>query len=74
MIKIAMINLSHELKKGGYQAKLLIQIHDELVLEAPYDEVENLRNVVEACMKNTIELSVPLVVEIHSGNNWFEAH
>lgn len=74
LIKIAMINLGLELKKGGYQAKLLIQIHDELVLEAPHDEVENLGNVVEACMKNTIELSVPLVVEIHSGNNWFEAH
>jgi len=74
LIKIAMINLSHELKKGGYQAKLLMQIHDELVLEAPHEEVESLRNVVEKCMKNTIELSVPLVVEVHSGHNWFEAH
>lgn len=74
LIKIAMINLSHELKKGGYQAKLLMQIHDELLLEAPHDEVESLKNVVKECMKNTIELSVPLVVEVHSGHNWFEAH
>jgi len=74
LIKIAMSNLSHELKKGGYQAKLLMQIHDELVLEAPHEEVESLKNVVKECMKNTIELSVPLVVEVHSGHNWFEAH
>ena len=80
LIKIAMIRLSDALQKGGFEAKLLLQIHDELVLEAPDHEVEKVKQVVKSCMENTLDsfagmkLSVPLVVEVQSGDNWFEAH
>lgn len=80
LIKVAMIRLSDELKKGGFEAKLLLQIHDELVLEAPEHEVDKVKQVVKNCMENTLDsfagmkLSVPLVVDVKTGDNWYEAH
>jgi len=74
IIKKAMISLSDILRKQGFQAKLLLQIHDELVLEAPEVEVNALNIVVKDCMEHTVSLSVPLKVEVRSGQNWLDAH
>lgn len=71
IIKIAMVNLSQVLDK--YQARLLLQVHDELVLEMPPAEWEELRPQIKSTMENVIDLSIPLVVDIHSGKNWMEA-
>lgn len=71
IIKLAMIHL-HELLKG-YQARLLLQVHDELVFEIPPEEWVELEPQIKTAMESAVQLSVPLVVEIHSGNNWMEA-
>jgi DNA polymerase I len=71
IIKLAMIELHGLLK--GYQAELLLQVHDELVLEMPKDEWPVLRPLIAGAMENAVKLSVPLLVEIGSGDNWMDA-
>jgi DNA polymerase-1 len=71
IIKVAMIELHQALP--AYQAKLLLQVHDELVLEVPPGEWQELQPKIKAIMENAVPLSIPLVVEIHSGQNWMEA-
>ncbi|MDA0866641.1 MAG: DNA polymerase I [Cyanobacteria bacterium] len=71
IIKIAMIRL-HELLKG-YQARLLLQVHDELVFEVPPEEWEALQPQINQVMESAVQLQVPLVVEAHAGPNWMEA-
>ncbi|PSB23907.1 DNA polymerase I [Stenomitos frigidus ULC18] len=70
IIKIAMAKL-HDLIEP-YQARLLLQVHDELVFEMPPDEWTELGPKIKATMESAVELSIPLVVEIHSGENWME--
>jgi DNA polymerase I len=71
IIKLAMISIDHLLKP--YQAKMLLQVHDELVLEIPQDEWEELQPKIKATMESAIDLSVPMVAEIGSGDNWMDA-
>jgi DNA polymerase I len=71
IIKIAMIKLQHILQ--DYQAQLLIQVHDELVLEVPPEEWSQLQPIIKSTMEDAVELSVPLAVDINSGKNWMEA-
>jgi DNA polymerase-1 len=70
LIKIAMLHLDAELCARGLQAKMLLQVHDELVLEAPLDEVETVKALVKECMEGAYKLSVPLEVEVSVGGNW----
>ncbi|MEM7726958.1 MAG: DNA polymerase I [Cyanobacteria bacterium P01_A01_bin.45] len=70
IIKIAMIRL-HEVLKD-YQARVLLQVHDELVLEVPPEEWEKLQPKVKSEMENSVKLSVPLLVEANAGENWME--
>jgi DNA polymerase-1 len=70
IIKIAMVRL-HEVLQN-YQARLLLQVHDELVLEVPPAEWEKLQMQIRSTMVNAIELSVPLVVDVRAGQNWIE--
>jgi DNA polymerase I len=71
IIKLAMISIDKLLEP--YQAKMLLQVHDELVLEIPQDEWEELQPKIKATMEGAIDLSVPMVAEIGSGDNWMEA-
>jgi DNA polymerase I len=71
IIKLAMISIDRLLQP--YQAKMLLQVHDELVLEIPQDEWAELQPKIKATMENAIDLSVPMVAEIGSGANWMEA-
>jgi DNA polymerase I len=71
IIKLAMISIDKLLEP--YQAKMLLQVHDELVLEIPQDEWEELQPKIKATMEGAISLSVPMVAEIGSGANWMEA-
>lgn len=73
IIKKAMIVLHHELKATN-DARLLMQVHDELVLEVKVDAVEKIKKLVQTCMQNTVQLSVPLEVDVGVGDNWDEAH
>ena len=70
LIKIAMLRLDAELRARGLQAKMLLQVHDELVLEAPLSEVETVKALVKECMEGAYALSVPLEVEVSVGANW----
>lgn len=70
IIKIAMVQLHEVLKK--YQARLLLQVHDELVFEVPPQEWEELQLQIKSVMENAVILSVPLVVDVRAGDNWME--
>ncbi len=71
IIQIAMLHVDELLQ--GYQARLLLQVHDELVFEVPPDEVDELQPKIKAAMESAVELSVKLEVDIHTGKNWMEA-
>ena len=71
IIKLAMVEVDKILQ--DYQANLLLQVHDELVLELPAEEIEELQFKIKEAMENVITLKIPLVVDVHTGKNWMEA-
>jgi DNA polymerase-1 len=73
IIKLAMVQLHRQLEQAGMQAHLLLQVHDELVLEAAPEALEAVCSLTRDCMEQAISLSVPLVADIGSGRNWMEA-
>ena len=73
IIKVAMVQLQAALQSQGLPARLLLQVHDELVLEVEPDALEATRNLVVTTMENAVQLSVPLVAETGVGANWMEA-
>lgn len=73
IIKIAMIEVHAELKKRGLKSRLILQVHDELLIEADEDEVEEVKEILKDKMEHAAELSVPLIVDMHTGKNWYEA-
>ena len=72
LIKIAMVRVANALRERGLEANMLLQVHDELVFEAPEREIDTLGEVVKAEMEGAAALSVPLVVDIGMGRNWLE--
>jgi len=74
VVKLAMIKIDHELKVQQLQTKMLLQVHDELIFEAPVDEVEAASKLIRTEMESALETQVPLLVEVGVGNNWLEAH
>jgi DNA polymerase-1 len=74
LIKLAMIEVRRRLGQAGLRARLLLQVHDELVLEVPVDEVDRVSATVRDAMENVWPLRVPLRVDVHDGENWTEAH
>ena len=72
IIKIAMLNVYNELKRRGLKSKLILQIHDELILDVPQNEVDEIVEIVRDKMENVIKLNVPLTVEIDVGKSWFD--
>lgn len=73
ILKIAMINLDKALVEGGFKSKMLLQVHDEIVLEVPDNELETVKNLVKETMESAIDLSVPLVADENAGKTWYEA-
>ena len=71
IIKLAMINVNKKLKEGNYKAKLVLQVHDELVIDCPKNEAEAVAKLLQNEMENAVSLSAPLTVEIGIGENWF---
>ena len=74
IIKRAMIAVDAELKHQGFDAYLLLQVHDELVLEVRTEQVPAVTQMLKTAMSGVAELSVPLLVEVGVGMNWDEAH
>ena len=73
IIKIAMINVNNALKEGGYKSRLILQVHDELLIETHKDEEEQVKKLLKDNMEHAVSLNVPLDVDVHSGKSWYEA-
>lgn len=75
MIKLAMIAVHKALKEGGFATRMILQVHDELIFDAPKNEVEKVTPIILECMQNALPgLLVPIEVGIGKGDNWLEAH
>lgn len=72
IIKIAMVNVDRRLRSEGLSAKLILQVHDELIVEAPDDEVDAAARILKEEMENAYKISVPLVVDMNSGKSWYD--
>ncbi|WXR62003.1 DNA polymerase I [Peptostreptococcaceae bacterium AGR-M142] len=73
IIKIAMVNVYNRLKKENLKSRLILQVHDELIIEAIAEEVEFVKEILKQEMENAIKLNVPLTVDLSEGNSWYEA-
>jgi DNA polymerase I len=70
IVKIAMIRADRALREGGFRSRLLLSVHDELLIEAPRDEVERLVPALREAMEDALPLSVALTVEVKTGDSW----
>ncbi len=73
IIKVAMIKVWEALRKEGLRSKLILQVHDELLIETATDELERVEQLLADNMKSAVELAVTLEVDVHNGENWYEA-
>lgn len=73
IIKLAMIAVYHKLQAVGVKSRVLVQVHDELVLEVVNSEREQVESILKETMENVVNLSVPLLIDMHAGKNWAEA-
>ncbi|MEP7028929.1 MAG: DNA polymerase I, partial [Candidatus Eisenbacteria bacterium] len=74
LIKVAMVRLARDLEARGLAARLVLQVHDELLVECPVGELEVAQKAVVEAMTHAMQLSVPLEVQVGAGDNWFEVH
>jgi DNA polymerase-1 len=74
LIKLAMITIHARLKQQGLKAKMILQVHDELVFEMPDNEIEGMKTLVKEEMEGVLALAVPIKVDMSVGKNWAEAH
>ena len=74
IIKFAMISVDRRLREEGLKAAMVLQIHDELLLEVPVEEIDKVKDILTAEMENAVALSVPLTIECNYGKNWLDAH
>lgn len=73
IIKLAMIKVYNELNKQNLKSKLILQVHDELIVDTDANEVEQVKNILKNCMENVVELRIPLIVNVAQGNSWKDA-
>ena len=74
MMKVAMNAVYEELKRKELQSRIVLQVHDELLLEVPEEELDGVREILVSSMENALTLPVPFLVEAKTGKNWEEAH
>ena len=72
IMKIAMIKVFKELQKRNLKTKIVLQVHDEMMLEAPVSEKEEVKNLLKECMESAAILKVPLIAEVSEANNWYD--
>ena len=72
IMKIAMIKVYNELKKRNLKTKIVLQVHDEMMLETPIEENEEVKKLLKECMESAADLKVPLIAEISEANNWYD--
>jgi DNA polymerase-1 len=69
-----MVRCARRLQEGAFKTRMILQVHDELVFDVPKDELSRIQPLVKETMEQAVELQVPLVVDVSTGNNWLEAH
>jgi DNA polymerase-1 len=74
IIKVAMVRCARRLQEGAYKTRMILQVHDELVFDVPKSELASIQTLVKETMEQAVELQVPLVVDVSTGDNWLEAH
>ncbi len=74
IIKLAMINIFHALRKENLQSKMVLQVHDELNFDVPLTELDRVKQIVKEKMEHAVDIGVPLTVEMNAAANWLEAH
>lgn len=74
IIKLAMVQVARRLEEGGYRARLILQVHDELVVECPLAEADEVSALVQSTMEGVVSLKVPLLAEVSRGSDWEKAH
>ena len=72
IMKIAMINVLKELKARNMKSKIVLQVHDEMMIEAELDEVDEVKDLIKQCMENACKLNVPLIAEVSEATNWYD--
>ena len=72
IMKIAMIKVFNELKKRNLQTKIVLQVHDEMMLESPIEEKEEVKKLLQECMESAANLKVPLIAEVSEADNWYD--
>ncbi len=73
IIKLAMIEVSKRLMEGAFSSKLILQVHDELIIDTAADEVSDVSLLLKDCMENAYKLDIPLVAQVSAGDNWLDA-
>ena len=73
VIKIAMVRVYRRLKREGLKSRLILQVHDELLIETVREEAASVRAILEEEMSRAAEFSVPLEIDLHEGSDWYEA-
>ena len=73
IIKIAMVRVNERLRREGLRSRLILQVHDELLIETAKEELEVVSRILEEEMRGAADLAVPLEVDMHTGSNWYEA-
>jgi DNA polymerase-1 len=74
IIKLAMIDIFDEMQEKNYKSKMILQVHDELIFDVHKPELEEIKNLVRTKMEGAVKLSIPLTVDVGTGDNWLEAH
>ena len=74
IIKLAMVNVDRRLRSEGLEARLILQVHDELIVECPESEAERVSELLKYEMEHAAQLAVPLTVDVKTGKSWAEAH
>ena len=74
IIKIAMKNIYEKFSSINTKSSIILQVHDELLIECPIDEVDNISNIVKNEMQSAVELYVPIIVDLKTGFSWADAH
>ena len=72
IMKIAMIKVYKELKNRNLQTKIVLQVHDEMMLETPLNEAAEVKTILKECMESAANLKVPLIAEVSEAENWYE--
>jgi DNA polymerase-1 len=72
IIKMAMVKVYNELKFRNLKSRLILQVHDELIIETVNSEVEEIKEILKDLMENSIKLDVPLIVDLETGDSWYD--